>query len=409
MRWLVVLSIFLIIEYYSWQGFKYSSFFSQPPAKSIASFFYVGLLLLTYGYWMSFASGWVSTWPKIWDTLIRALVLITLFAKLIVGGIMLLDDCRRILVAMAGFMNIPGSFHAGRSVFLANTGIILGGLPFIALLYGVVRNGYRYRLHRHVVKKSGLPSALNGLKIVQISDIHAGSFYRQAPLHDVVALINEEKPDLVFFTGDLVNNTAPEIVPYKSIFANIQAKYGVYSVLGNHDYGDYVAWNSPQDKKQNLLDLFRHHDEMGWQLLINEHRLLQINGHDIAVIGVENFSAHPRFPKYGNLAQATAGVPDHTTLKILLSHDPSHWHHEVTKNYSDIDLTLSGHTHGFQFGVEIPGWLKWSPAQYMYKEWAGLYQHGTQYLNVNRGLGFLGYPGRLGILPEITSIELQTV
>lgn len=409
MRWLVLFSIFIFIEYYAWQGFKYSSFFSQAPARFIATSFYFGLFLITYGYWISFASGWVSTWPKVWDTLMRALVFITLFAKLIVGGIMLLDDIRRLLVALSGLVGIPVTFQPGRSTFLANTGVILGGLPFIALLYGVVRNGYRYRLHRHVVKKSGLPAGLHGLKIVQISDIHAGSFYRLAPLHEAVSLINEEKPDLVFFTGDLVNNTAPEIIPYKSIFANIQAKYGVYSVLGNHDYGDYVVWNNQQEKKQNLLDLFRHHAEMGWQLLINEHRLLHINGHEVAVIGVENFSAHPRFPKYGNLAQAAAGLPDNTMLKILLTHDPSHWHHEVTKKYADIDLTLSGHTHGFQFGVEIPGWLRWSPAQYIYKEWAGLYQHGTQYLNVNRGLGFLGYPGRLGILPEITSIEFQAI
>lgn len=407
MRWLLVFSFLFIIEYYSWQGFKYATLFGQQPTRLIGGVLLAILLILTYGYIVSFTSGWVTKWPKSLDTLIRAVAFITLFAKFIVGGFILLDDVRRVLGWAAQLLGLPGTYHSGRSSFLANTGIIVGAIPFIALLYGIIRNGYRYRVHRHVVNKSGLPAELNGLKIVQISDIHAGSFYRLAPLQEAVDLINAEKPDLVFFTGDLVNNVAKEMEPYQGIFAGIRAKYGVYSVLGNHDYGDYVNWNTLQDKKQNLLDLFKRHAAMGWQLLNNEHRIIPIQGQKIAVIGVENFSAHPRFPKYGNLSQAAAGCPEDVQVKILLSHDPSHWQYEVTTHYQDIDLTLSGHTHGFQFGVEIPGWLKWSPSQYIYNEWAGLYIKGAQYLNVNRGLGLLGYPGRVGILPEITSIVLR--
>lgn len=409
MRWLVVFTVLLVVEYYAWQAFRHASFLQQNPAKTIALTVLGLLLVMTYGYLFGIMFGWTSGWPKSLDTLVRALVFIILFSKLIIGGFMVLDDVRRVVVWLTRAFGLSETFQPGRSAFLANAAVIIGGLPFISLLYGVLRNGYRYRVHRHVVNKEGLPSALHGLKIVQISDIHAGSFYKQSPLLEAVDLINAEKPDLVFFTGDLVNNVATEIIPYKSIFANIKAKYGVFSVLGNHDYGDYVAWPNLEDKRNNLNQLATHHGDMGWQLLMNEHRVIPIQGHHVAVLGVENFSAHPRFPKYGSLGQASAGCPEDVSLKILLTHDPSHWHHEVTKNFTDIDLTLSGHTHGFQFGVEIPGWVKWSPAQYIYKEWAGLYREGKQYLNVNRGLGFLGYPGRVGILPEITSIELQGV
>ncbi len=218
-------------------------------------------------------------------------------------------------------------------------------------------------------------------------------------------MINATDPDLVFFTGDLVNDRADEMDDFMDVFDKIRARHGVYSVLGNHDYGDYAEWETPAAKQQNLEKLKRIHGQLGWNLLLNDNRMLTINGQAVAVIGVENYSTHPRFPKLGDLPRAHQGT-ENARLKLLLSHDPSHWQDEVTTLFKDIAITFSGHTHGFQFGVEIPGFLKWSPVQYVYKQWAGLYQQGTQYLYVNRGLGFIGYPGRVGILPEVTLLEL---
>ena len=245
---------------------------------------------------------------------------------------------------------------------------------------------------------------MRALKIVQISDVHAGSFTYKEPVRNAIDLINNEQADLVFFTGDLVNNTADEMDPYMDVFDKIRAKFGVFSVLGNHDYGDYVRWGSREERDANLERLKEVHKELGWNLLINEHRLIPIKGATVGVIGVENYSAKARFPKYGDLAAAYQGCE--ASLKLLLSHDPSHWEDQVIKDYKDIDITFSGHTHGMQFGIEIPGWIKWSPIKYMYKQWAGLYSQDKQFLYVNRGLGFLGYPGRVGILPEITVLEL---
>ena len=217
-------------------------------------------------------------------------------------------------------------------------------------------------------------------------------------------MINALKPDLILFTGDLVNNEHTEALEFMPVFSQLQAPLGVYSVLGNHDYGDYIEWNSQTEKEENLNQLKKIHADMGWNLLLDEHVVLQRGEDTLALLGVQNTSFKNRFHTYGNLEKAYAGSASHP-FKILMSHDPSHWDGEVNQKYTDIDLTLSGHTHGFQFGVDIP-WLKWSPVQYIYKQWAGLYQKNEQYLYVNRGFGFLGYPGRVGILPEITLIEL---
>jgi uncharacterized protein len=217
--------------------------------------------------------------------------------------------------------------------------------------------------------------------------------------------IMNEKPDLILFTGDLVNNTVDEMDGYKEVFKNLKAPLGVYSTLGNHDYGDYVQWANGDEKKANLEKMKQVHAEMGWRLLMNEHIVLERGDDKIAVLGIENWSAKARFPKYGNMAKAYDGAGAYP-FKILMSHDPSHWDAEVRTKYPDIDLMLSGHTHGMQFGVELPG-FKWSPVQYVYEQWAGLYEKDAQKLYVNRGYGFIGYPGRVGILPEITVLELS--
>lgn len=275
---------------------------------------------------------------------------------------------------------------------------------FVSLFYGMLRNRYRFKLHKVTVPISGLPEELDGFTLVQFSDAHLGSFSRPEAIRPGVELINAQEADVVCFTGDLVNNLAEEARPFLKELSQIKAQHGVVAILGNHDYGDYVRWSSPEDKARNLNDLVNLHSEMNWRLLRDESLQLKVKGQELSIIGVENISGRGQFKNYGNLEKAYPETSD--TTKILLTHDPSHWRSEVL-DYKDITLSLSGHTHGFQFGIEIGNWLKWSPVKWVYKEWAGLYQEGEQYLYVNRGFGFLGYPGRVGILPEITRIELK--
>ncbi|GET29183.1 hypothetical protein SD074_13850 [Prolixibacter sp. SD074] len=282
--------------------------------------------------------------------------------------------------------------------------MLIGGALTSGLVYGM-SNRYNYKLRRVRIPINGLPDEFKGLRIVQISDIHSGSFDDPEAVSQGVAAVMEEKPDLILFTGDLVNGRATEIVPYMEVFKALKAPMGVYSVLGNHDYGDYVSWPSEEAKMKNLEQLKQHQADMGWRLLTNEHVLLERNSQQIALIGIENWGARG-FTQYGDMKKAVSGLEKlDISVKILMSHDPSQWDAQVRKDYQDINLTLSGHTHGMQFGIDIPG-FKWSPVEYFYKEWAGLYQKEHQYLYVNRGYGFIGYQGRLGVLPEITSIEL---
>jgi len=295
------------------------------------------------------------------------------------------------------------SSYISRSAFLSWTGFIIGGGLFSALLIGF-SNKYNYKVRRVKLSFKNLPSSFKGLKIVQVSDIHSGSFTDKAAVKRGVDLIRKQNADLILFTGDLVNDKADEMHDYLDVFDKIKAPMGVFSTLGNHDYGDYASWPSAEAKKENLERLKKIHGELGWRLLMNEHVALEKNNQQIALLGIENWSAFGRFPKYGRMDQAHPGTEKYP-FKILMSHDPSHWDAEVRPVYPDIDLTLAGHTHGMQFGVENP-YFKWSPVQWFYKEWAGLYENGKQKLYVNRGYGFIGYPGRVGILPEITVIEL---
>ncbi|MBO9155413.1 metallophosphoesterase [Chitinophaga sp. GCM10012297] len=341
------------------------------------------------------------------------------FAKALIVVFLLADDGRRaVMWVYEKFTSAPAAAIAEgnrevqgitRSQFLLKTGFLLGGTMLGTLLYGL-SNKYNYHVRKIRLTFNNLPAAFKGLKIVQISDVHSGSFTDKAAVVRGIELIKAQNPDLILFTGDLVNDKADEMDEYLAVFNQLQAPLGVYSTLGNHDYGDYYPWpdydenrHSPM-KVANLERLKNIHGQMGWKLLMNEHTVLEKNGDKIALLGVENWSMNPRFPRKGDLAAAYAGSEE-IPFKILLSHDPTHWDGQVRPNYRDIDLMLAGHTHGMQFGLEIP-FFKWSPAQYIYKQWAGLYQDGKQRLYVNRGFGFLGYPGRVGILPEITVIEL---
>jgi len=298
----------------------------------------------------------------------------------------------------------PGGNAIPRSEFIAKAALIAGVVPALTMSFGILSGAHDYRVRRKTIYFPNLPKEFDGIRIGQLSDIHSGSFFNKTAVKGGVDLLLKEKPDVIFFTGDLVNNEASEVRDYVPVFEKVKAPLGVFSTLGNHDYGDYKAWASEAEKRQNLTDLKTAHKELGWRLLLNENVPIKVNGEQIGILGIENWGAG-RFAKYGKMDQAYAGTEEQP-FKVLLSHDPSHWDAQVRPGYPDIDLMLAGHTHGFQFGVEI-GDFKWSPSQYIYKQWAGLYQEGSQYLYVNRGFGYLGYPGRIGILPEITILELK--
>ncbi len=293
-----------------------------------------------------------------------------------------------------------------RSEFLTKTAMVASALPAISLTWGIISGAHDYRIRRVKLKLANLPKAYHGMKLGQLSDIHSGSFFNKVAVKGGVDMLLKEKPDLVFFTGDLVNNTATEVNDYINIFDKVKAPLGVFSTLGNHDYGDYVQWDSPQAKRQNLQDLMAAHKQLGWDLLMDEHRFLNLSNEKLAIIGIQNWGAGERWPKYGNLEKAKLNTDD-AAVKLLLSHDPSHWDARVRTQHKDINAMFAGHTHGMQFGIETE-YFKWSPSQYAYKQWAGLYESEGQQLYVNRGFGYLGYPGRVGILPEITIFELES-
>ena len=318
---------------------------------------------------------------------------------------LLLEDITRLIKAIfrkpTNAPRIPS-----RRKFVSTLGWGLAAIPFASILYSIFKGKYNYKVWKYTLYFDNLPKAFDGYRITQISDIHCGSFDNYEKIRYGVELINSQKSDVILFTGDLVNNLANEVHNWKSLFATLQAPDGVFSIMGNHDYGDYSSWETSEAKQQNLEHLFQLQKQMGWQLLLNEHCYLERNGEKIALIGVENWG-HGRFSKYGDLNKAMEGV-NTEDFKILMSHDPTHWQEVVLPENKDIQLTLSGHTHGMQCGIEIPGWLKWSPSQYIYKYWGGMYEEGGKYLNVNRGFGYHAFPGRLGVWPEITVIELKT-
>lgn len=322
----------------------------------------------------------------------------------------LVDDLRRgtfwtmgqvASTAGAKFLNTEQGIP--RSAFLNWLGLGVSSTLFFSLLYGF-GNKYKYQLVHKKVTINNLPTAFKGFKIVHISDIHSGSLKEALAVQKGIDLIQKQNPDLILFTGDLVNDRATEMQEWTAIFGQLSAPKGVFSTLGNHDYGDYVQWPTLQAKEANLQALKEVHASMGWKLLMNEHVSIEHAGAQIKLVGIENWGAKARFPKYGQMDKAMLGV-DPKEVIILMSHDPSHWEAQVISEYPQVDLMLSGHTHGMQFGLENP-YFKWSPVQWVYKQWAGLYEQGNQKLYVNRGFGFLGYPGRVGILPEITLLEL---
>jgi hypothetical protein len=402
----ILITVLILIDFYIYAVLKTLFQSASIGTKSFVSILYWALCVLSISsfilfpfivnpyfkqYIFSIGIGWVLT----------QLFMVLFF---------LVDDVRRgafwtmgqvASATGAKFLNTEKGIP--RSTFLTWLGVGLSSTLFLSLLYGF-GNKYKYRLVKKKIALNGLPKNFKGFKIIHISDIHSGSLKDQAAVLKGIELIQKQNADLILFTGDLVNDRATEMKDWMSTFGQLKAPHGVFSTLGNHDYGDYVKWDSLEAKKQNLEDLKKVHHDLGWQLLMNENTIINKEQASIRLVGIENWGAKARFPKYGKMDQAMQGI-NQKEVVILLSHDPSHWEAEVIPKYQQVQLMLSGHTHGMQFGLENP-YFKWSPVQWVYKQWAGHYKVQDQQLYVNRGFGFLGYPGRVGILPEITLIEL---
>lgn len=407
--WILLAGLMLLLDFYVFQIIKLLSHSAGPKTKSVIyiSYWTISVIALV----VLFLLPLFENFPRSVRSVVFAVIIGLFLCKLIASVFFLLDDIRRGIQWIAGkllFNNTEGeeieSGRMSRSVFLSWFGLAVGGGLFSSLIYGF-SNKYNYKVKRVSLQYSNLPPSFRGLKIAQLSDIHSGSFNDKTAVLKGVEKTLALKPDIILFTGDLVNNIADEMADYIDVFSRLKAPMGVYSILGNHDYGDYVAWPDAQAKRKNLEKVKQVHQQLGWRLLLDEHVMLEKGSEQIALIGIQNWSALKRFPRYGNLSKAYAGA-EAAPFKILMSHDPTHWDAEVRPKFGDIDLMLSGHTHGMQFGIEIP-WFKWSPVEYVYKQWMGLYEEGRQKLYVNRGYGFIGYPGRVGILPEITLIALS--
>lgn len=408
--WVIVI-IMLLLDYYVFQAIKT---ITQPAADKTKLIVYIlywtvsiaAVLFVCFFPWFN-----NSAVLKPIKTYFFAIVVGLFFAKLFIFIFLFIDDLRRFsLWIMAKFFanTEAKEFEKGnaisRSAFLSWVGVGMGSGLFGTLIYGF-SNKYNYQLKRITLNFSNLPKGFDGLKLIQLSDIHAGSFQNKEAVSKGIDKILAEQADVILFTGDLVNDRADEMQDFMDIFSRLVAPLGVYSILGNHDYGDYVRWPSLIIKAANLNQLKKVHADLGWRLLLNEHVSIKRNNDEIALLGIENWGAKANFPKYGKMEAASKGTEKYP-FKVLMSHDPSHWDAQVRSQYPDVDLMLSGHTHGMQFGIENP-YFKWSPVQWVYKQWAGLYEKGAQKLYVNRGFGFIGYPGRVGVLPEITVITLK--
>jgi uncharacterized protein len=405
--------ILLLIDWYVWQAIKVAINGTTNQTQLYVKYAFWGLTAITLlGMWL-----YNFTNPDFLGKNLRTIIMVGVFisyiSKIFAVIFILIDDIGRLfrwLFSKFGEQNIgsegitENASTISRSDFLMKTAVVAGVVPAIAMSWGIISGAHDYRIRRIKLAIKNLPKAFQGLTIAQISDIHSGSFFNKVAVKGGVEMLMKEKPDLAFFTGDLVNSRADEVKDYIDIFNKVKAPLGVFSTLGNHDYGDYIQWPSEAAKRQNLKDLTLSHKLMGYDLLMDENRTITLAGEKLSIIGVENISGQQRFHTYGNLAKAKIGTEE-ASVKLLLSHDPTHWDKEVNTKHTDIDVMFSGHTHGTQCGITIAG-TTYSPAQWAYKQWGGLYTEGEQKLYVNRGYGYLGYPGRIGMPPEITIFEL---
>ncbi|MFN5794373.1 MAG: metallophosphoesterase [Bacteroidota bacterium] len=406
-RFALLLGFFLLLDWYFYQAVSTVTQSYANSTKNLIKNFYWGFTVFSSVIMITAIIMGPLNAPKLLRVYVFAFIIVVEISKLVGVSFILIDDIIRLFRWILSFFQTSKTNQVtqiSRIKFLQQMALGIAAIPFASLVFGMLKGAFDYRVKKIKLSLPNLPATFNGLKIVQISDIHTGSFTSTHHLEKAIEIIHQQKPDVIFFTGDIVNDKASELEGFSETFKKIKAPLGVFSTLGNHDYGDYVQWESAAAKQENLEKIQLAHHEYGWKLLNNEHHVLEKEGEKIAILGVENWGGNLRFPKYGKIEEAHLGT-ENIPIKLLLSHDPSHWDGQINKEYKDIDVMFSGHTHGMQFGIEIPG-FKWSPSQYLYKQWAGLYKKENQYLYVNRGLGFIGYPGRVGILPEITVVEL---
>lgn len=406
LRLLIPAIIFIIIDVYAFQSVK--TVFKGPWVLWI----YILISIVVYGYLAYvFLNYDRSVGPNASSLRAMGMFLLLFVPKVMLLLVMFGEDIIRLFVG--GYNYLTDNFFSGtsekylpsRRLFISKLALGLAAIPFASLLYGIFKGKYNFKVLKYTLYFDDLPEAFDGFKLTQISDIHSGSFDSKEEIEYAVDLINAQETDVILFTGDIVNTKAEEMDPWIDTFKRIKTpQFGKYSVLGNHDYGEYVTWPNEAAKDANFKAIKGIHEKIDFKLLLNESNYLEKDGERIAIVGVENWGQ--RFKKAGDLNKAISSISS-TDFKILLSHDPSHWEYEVKSHKEHFHLTLSGHTHGLQFGIEIPGVFKWSPVQYVYKQWAGIYEEASQYINVNRGFGFHAYPGRVGIWPEITVIELK--
>ncbi|WP_276389489.1 metallophosphoesterase [Eudoraea chungangensis] len=402
-RWIIFTLIYVILSFYTIQALKTASRFPW------VYYLFIGISLLVlsnfiFQFTWGDDTGRVLNRPKSYA--FGFLIAVLTFNIITIFFLFSEDIFRFISGSYQRFFGGSKEFSLPeRRRFLSILALGIASVPFGALLYGMYKGKYDFRVLRYDMEFEDLPSSFDGYQITQISDVHSGSFDNEEKIRYAIDLINKQKSNILFFTGDMVNNKAEEMRPWTAIFSELRAEDGKYSILGNHDYGDYISWRTEEEKMANLDELKEMQREMGFDLLLNESRYLKKGGDKIALVGVENWG-RGGFKKAGDLKKAAKAI-DKNDFKILLSHDPSHWEDVVIHDDYHYQLTLSGHTHGMQFGIEIPGWIKWSPVKWRYKYWAGIYEELGQYINVNRGFGFIGYPGRVGIWPEITVITLK--
>ncbi|MEL7001826.1 MAG: metallophosphoesterase, partial [Bacteroidota bacterium] len=382
----LILVILLLVDWYVYQAILVVIKNSSDTVSRIIRYIYWALTAITFGIIIVYNFGNPDWFKGTSRSLIFTGIFINYFSKLFVILFLFIDDLVRLgkwFISL--FQNPAGGESSGtmtRSDFLTKTAVIAGTVPLVAMSWGILSGAHDYRIRRKTIYLPNLPKEFDGIKLAQLSDIHSGSFFNKTAVKGGIEMLMKEKPEMVFFTGDLVNNETAEVQEYINVFDKVKAPLGVFSVTGNHDYGDYKSWATPQAKVENFNNLKEAHRLMGYDLLMNENRFIEVDGEKIAILGNENWGAG-RFAKYGDLDKAYKGSEE-APVKILLSHDPSHWDAQVRPKYNDIDLMLAGHTHGFQFGVEI-GDFQWSPSQYAYKQWAGLYTKENQHLYVNRG------------------------
>ena len=402
LRWIFFIVFVAIVEIYAFQAFRTVT----KMRWVLIAYQVISLLILIYIVY-SFTQFDRSVGQNKQTLFTMGLLLITYLPKLFLVIILLGEDIVRVVSGtVRSLMGKPGdSFLQERRKFVSQVALGLAAIPFLSLIYGMTKGKYNFKVRKQTIFFPDLPENFDGMTITQISDIHSGSFDDPDEISHAIDLINEQHSDIILFTGDIVNTHAEEMHKWVDTFKRIETPaFGKYSVLGNHDYGEYVNWPSQKEKQKNFEDIKDLHRQIDFKLLLNENIKLKKDGQEIALVGVENWGHN--FKQAGDLAKASQGLTPQD-FKVLMSHDPSHWEYEVKKSATNFHLTLSGHTHGLQFGIEIPGFFKWSPVQYVYKQWAGLYENMGRYIYVNRGFGFHAYPGRVGIWPEITVIELK--